>query len=729
MGKNHHDGAAGCLGTWERKKNMRYRWKLLILLLIIGLLPLAVARFYGQSVLHELGEELVARTQENLIKQTNSRLRLLVQSYSAMLWKGRERIEIALAYQAKMAELALQGPVATNDRVYDADEFNSGTDLPQDVRPMVLDAQNQTGGKRRNLRISEDHQFFTTPNNARRKLVKTEIDRLATLTPVYRQLYAQLKEHVLWHFTALEDGLYGAYPGHEGLSPQMDARKQTWYRQAFEGDKPWSDPYVDPATGKIVVAGLRLIHRPAGRPAGVTGIVVPIDALLTQPLLTEHIPPETRPYFCYLAVRKDSGQPGARIIAHEPAKVESHRRREVPMDKDWLTCPDQLQFQDMLKDIEAGLTHIRRMPHEGRDSIWVYGPTHPGAFLVLITPYDEIIRTSRKAADEVTSLVGHMARTTLVGMSGIALLIIVLAIAFSRTVTRPIQALVEGTLRLARGDFSVQVDIRSHDEFGQMGRVFNSVGPQLLERYQMRQSLGLAMEVQQNLMPGDDPRVDGLDIAGRSLYCDETGGDYYDYLETGDSPAKSFRVVVGDVAGHGISSALLMTTARAFIRQRAAMPGNLAEIVFDVNRLLARDVETSAQFMTLFMGEIDHERRNLTWVRAGHDPAILFDRQSRQFQVLSGPGLPLGIFATTAYSPMSRSVRSGQIILIGTDGIWEAENSAGERFGKQRLHRIVEENEKLSAREIVDAVFEGISGFRGSQPAKDDVTLVVIKVV
>jgi phosphoserine phosphatase RsbU/P len=708
---------------------MRYRWKLLILLLLIGLLPLAVARIYGQSVLYNLGQKLVARTQQNLIEQMDSRMRLLVQSYSAMLWKGRERIEMALAFQAKMADLALQGPVLAQDRVYYADDFNSGSDLPEDARPLAQFARNGSGREPPGLRISKKYQVFKIPENSQRLRFMANIDRISTLTPVYRDLYAQLKDHVLWHFTVLEDGLYGAYPGHEGLPLPMDPRNQTWYRQAIEADGAWSDPYVDPATGKIVVAGLRPVHRPDGRQMGVTGIAVPINSLLEQPLLTDHIPPETKPYMCYLAIRKYSGQRGARILARQPAREQAPRRWNAQLGEDWLASSDQAQFQAMLEDIAVGVTQSRRMPYEGRDSIWVYGPTHPGAFLVLITPYDEITRISNKAGEDVAGLVGYMARTTLVGMSAIAVLIIVLAVAFSRTVTRPLQALVEGAQRLAQGDFSARVSIASRDEFGQMGRVFNRVGPQLLERYEMQRSLGMAMEVQQNLMPKSDPVVAGLDIAGKSLYCDETGGDYYDYLESEPSLPEILRVVVGDVSDHGIPSALLMTTARAFIRQRAASPGNLDRIVADVNRQLVRDVEASGQFMTLFIGEIDRGQGRLTWVRAGHDPAILFDIQSQQFHELAGKGLPLGIFAASSYSEMSRMIRTGQVILIGTDGIWEAENAAGELFGKPRLQRIVRENAQLSARAIVAAVFQGVADFRGSQPATDDITLVVIKVV
>lgn len=122
------------------------------------------------------------------------------------------------------------------------------------------------------------------------------------------------------------------------------------------------------------------------------------------------------------------------------------------------------------------------------------------------------------------------------------------------------------------------------------------------EHRRVRQSLSLAMEVQQNLLPQDTPRVPGLDIAGTSIYCDETGGDYYDFLSGGDHAAGKLGIVVGDVSEHGIPSALLMTTVRAQIRQRYVQAGEIEAVICDVNRQLAQDVQDSGRFMTLFYG-------------------------------------------------------------------------------------------------------------------------------
>ena len=229
-------------------------------------------------------------------------------------------------------------------------------------------------------------------------------------------------------------------------------------------------------------------------------------------------------------------------------------------------------------------------------------------------------------------------------IAGIFIIIVILAFAFSRSVTKPLQILAEGARRLAQGQLDTRVDIRSRDEFGDMARVFNSVGPRLEEHYKLLKSLDLAMEVQQNLLPKFDPQIKGLDVAGISDYCEETGGDYYDYLEV---KQEEVSVVVGDVSGHGISSALLMTTARAFLRQRAAMPGSIREIVSDVNRRLSEDIGESGQFMTLFYSAIDLKQKVFRWVRAGHDAAFFYDGASDSFTQLDGGDLPLGVNSHT----------------------------------------------------------------------------------
>jgi serine phosphatase RsbU (regulator of sigma subunit) len=249
------------------------------------------------------------------------------------------------------------------------------------------------------------------------------------------------------------------------------------------------------------------------------------------------------------------------------------------------------------------------------------------------------------------------------------------------------------------------------------------------EHRRVRQSLSLAKEVQQNLLPRENPQVSGLDIAGSSIYCDETGGDYYDYLKTGDGADGRIGVVVGDVSDHGIPSALLMATVRAHLRQRYYQSGGIEKIVADVNRQLTQDVQDSGRFMTLFVVELNSQNGQLGWLNAGHEPAVIYDPDTDTMDELGGNGsLPLGVIDSSAYTANRRSINAGQIIVIATDGIFETQNSNEEMFGRQRFYDLIRQNASGSAAQIVKAVLQAVNHFREHRPPQDDLTLVVIKI-
>jgi serine phosphatase RsbU (regulator of sigma subunit) len=249
------------------------------------------------------------------------------------------------------------------------------------------------------------------------------------------------------------------------------------------------------------------------------------------------------------------------------------------------------------------------------------------------------------------------------------------------------------------------------------------------EHQKVQHSLSLAMEVQQNLLPKSDPKIAGLDISGRSIYCDETGGDYYDFLEVENSGDEKIGVVVGDVSDHGIPSALLMATVRAQIRQRCSSDSNIDQVVADVNRRFTQDVTDSGLFMTLFYTEIDRSQNIMRWVSAGHDPAIIYDPHQDIFDDLNGAGnLALGVMEDVNFKEAARDIAPGQIIVIATDGIWEARNPNGEMFGKDRFHKIIRQNASATAKQIQSAVFESIRRFQKDARLVDDMTLVVVKV-
>jgi serine phosphatase RsbU (regulator of sigma subunit) len=244
---------------------------------------------------------------------------------------------------------------------------------------------------------------------------------------------------------------------------------------------------------------------------------------------------------------------------------------------------------------------------------------------------------------------------------------------------------------------------------------------------QIKASLSQASEVQKSLIPQNDPVIAGFDIAGRTIWCDETGGDYYDFIKNARPDTLTLSTVVGDVSGHGVSSALLMTTARAFIQERISKGGSTAAIMSDVNRQLFRDMNQSGCFVTLFYSQIDINRRTLQWSRAGHDPAILYDPLTNEFEELCGDGLPLGILADVHFEASEIKLSPGQVVVMVTDGVWETHNPEEKLFGKDRLRQVIRQNAARSSQEIIDAVMTALDEFRKAADVKDDATIVVIK--
>ncbi|WP_163339443.1 SpoIIE family protein phosphatase [Desulfopila sp. IMCC35008] len=244
-----------------------------------------------------------------------------------------------------------------------------------------------------------------------------------------------------------------------------------------------------------------------------------------------------------------------------------------------------------------------------------------------------------------------------------------------------------------------------------------------------KRALKLAAEVQKGLLPLAAPVVKGLDISGTSISCDEVGGDYYDYFPVAASE-QGVAVAIGDITGHGVDSALLMSSARSYLKVCAAQAETPEEIITSLNQHLVSDMYDSGRFMSMFYLIIKRETHTLEWVRAGHDPAILYDPACDTFSELKGPGLALGIDRDYVYrTQLSNGLVRGQIIALATDGIWESVNDQGEMFGKERMQHIIRRAAANSAEQILHEIMTEHEEFMAQAIIQDDLTMVLIKVV
>ena len=423
---------------------------------------------------------------------------------------------------------------------------------------------------------------------------------------------------------------------------------------------------------------------------------------------------------------QETGEPTLRIVAKRDFSRE--QAWQPVIDSRRLSSPNIKGMVHLVNEVSSGKNGYLEMAYGGVECMWAYAYATESMSLVLVLPKRKILAQVQQAHDLLILLTRR--QWLVIGAASAVVIVMVILTAFwrSHSMTRPLQVMVEAVDRLAEGDFSSRMEFTTGDERDILARAFNEMVPHLEDRLRIRKALEVAQEVQQNLLPGQMPVLPGFDISATAIYCDETGGDYFDFFPCGKD-CEHLGVAIGDVSGHGVPAALLMTTARALLRMRSSQAGSIAQVVTSANRLLTADTYESGRFMTLFYLNIDQANRSLHWVRAGHEPGIFYDPATDIFEELQGPGIALGVDEDWHYEESERDgLTAGQIIFLGTDGIWETLNAEGEMFGKHRLYEIIRRKAQGTVTTMQTAVLEALGEFRGGSDQEDDITMVVIKV-
>lgn len=278
--------------------------------------------------------------------------------------------------------------------------------------------------------------------------------------------------------------------------------------------------------------------------------------------------------------------------------------------------------------------------------------------------------------------------------------------------------------KVSEGDLSVSVPVATQDELGYIAGVTNTMISRLRDYLRLRNGLDIAAEVQRNFLPDSAPAIEGLDMAGVSRFCEETGGDFYDFISVG----KGVLAVVGDVVGHGLESALLMASTRSSLRQAAETISNPAHILEAVNRQLCADTQKSGQFVTCVIIMLDTENHTISWATAGHPPPLRFCRNSGSLSSLVGKDLALGVEASWEYTAHDTEwLKPGESIMLISDGVVEAEGKDG-MFGMKRLEASIAQNatSSISAEKMSNGIVSDVLNHAIDGKVDDDTTLVVV---
>ena len=240
-----------------------------------------------------------------------------------------------------------------------------------------------------------------------------------------------------------------------------------------------------------------------------------------------------------------------------------------------------------------------------------------------------------------------------------------------------------------------------------------------------RLQLRIARDIQRSLLPAAAPVLDGFDIAGASRPAEEVGGDYFDYLPMCHG---RLGLVVSDVAGHGIGAGLVMAATRSMLRALAMADCDLEVILERTNRMLHESTPDNC-FVTLALSQLDPAERRLRWVSCGHPASYLLDRTGLTKARLDATAPPLGFLEDFAAGPvLELALEPGDVLVMLTDGVLEAESPQQQMFGDQRALEVVRAHLHLSAAGIVDALHEAAREFCQARETKDDATSLVVKV-
>jgi sigma-B regulation protein RsbU (phosphoserine phosphatase) len=223
-------------------------------------------------------------------------------------------------------------------------------------------------------------------------------------------------------------------------------------------------------------------------------------------------------------------------------------------------------------------------------------------------------------------------------------------------------------------------------------------------------------------MPQEIPVVAGLEVHGESRPCFEVAGDYYDIINTEEG---NTILVIADVSGKGAGAAMIMANLQASIRVGVELSEDFANFIFRINNHIYRNTSPS-EFITLFIGVWEPKTKTLHYINAGHNPALLIDKQGK-LTTLDATGLILGILPDQQYEKAMVKIEEGSVLAIFTDGLEEALNPDNEIFGQKNIAGSMLAAKDLSSKDIIKAVYTKAVEHCKGKPLHDDVTMIVVK--
>ena len=500
-----------------------------------------------------------------------------------------------------------------------------------------------------------------------------------------------------------------------------DETWQWWHAPKNTGRGSWTDPYFDEGAGNVLMVTYSTPFSRDGRFRG----VATVDIMLPQ-------------------LRESIGQA---IVSERPFAILTSKGQYVySANESWIMSrtvfevaeaegrPDIAEVARHIVSGRSGVTSVHGWSTSADgwqrtgDTQWIfYAPIEStGWGFAAVVPESE-------------ALAGVRARMTFAaGALALTLVLIIGCIWFaSGLITRPIVKLRSKVLEIAAGNLDARVEgITGRDEIGALAQSFNKMTADLrthvdhlakerANREKIERDLDLARQIQRGLLPKVQPNTPGFEIAGWNQAADQTGGDYFDWLELSDGRT---IITLADVTGHGIGPALIVSVCRAYMRASAGSEGvELEEALSRVNDLLHADIP-EGRFVTAVVGILDPDRSRISMVSAGQAPLLYYEAVSGTVHNWDADDLPLGIMSGVKFDkPRDVDFASGDVLVLTTDGFFEWANPRGEQYGTTRMVNFLKANHALSPQAFIDELYKAVLVHAEGTEQADDLTAVVIR--
>ncbi|MDR2494039.1 MAG: SpoIIE family protein phosphatase [Spirochaetaceae bacterium] len=676
----------------------------LLLITVISYTQMLGLTKYSQDANIQLGITSSRRSRDALIRQAQEYL----DNIAAKQAEGSD----AMFRQVNTEITALTEYV---ERLYANPEGFTGKPVP-----FVLDAPPETPGAK----------YMYAPGVAATPAVQEELRRISSAEYAFSGIF---KNNSLLHniYLGTESGISYRYSAYTSFNPSYDPRERSWYKASMENKEKtiWIDTYVD-AYGIVTVTCARAFRNGAG----VYGGAVATDVLLTEIIKT------------ILALRIGRGG-YAFLLDREGAYIAHPRYGEEGFNTDPLE--DAVgPWREALERMIAGVHRGSIVEMYGEERYLTTAPLQEtGWTLGVCIPIKEVAAPAQETQEDIavfTNDAQRYIRDTLswvlirfiIIFAVLAILVVTFSYILSTTITQPIEELTKTVNRIRRGDLNTVVKVRGKDEIADLGAAFNKMTVDLkayirnlnrvtAEKERINGELTVASNIQMNMLPRIFPDFEDnrlFELYGKMEAAKQVGGDFYDFFYLDGNKTK-LALIIADVSGKGVPAALFMVIAKTLLKTHLLNTAEPAEAMTKVNGLLCEDNEM-CMFVTVFTGVMDLETGDFTFANAGHNPPLLAQNKEEYRFLEVASGVPLAVAEDFRYQQSTIPFRPGDRLCLYTDGLSEAENTRGDRFGNERLLETVNAYRDLTPKRFDDSVRKALSGFVDGAEQFDDITVL-----